>query len=304
MKESGKNKIGIALAVLLLAAIAGLYAYIYLIPGITGALTPTVTVTNGSMRNVETAFCTVIREEYPVYAQEEGTVSYYSKETEKTRKGSKVLDVYPPGGSGVAYRADTTGFVSYYLDGYEDYFSVEGIPELEPEQLNSSLIIPEKTVLQEVETGDILFKLVTSDTWYMVLTVPAEKKDVYVLSSSVTVELEKGSVKATVSEVYDKGSMCLVVLKTNRYYEDFAKLRQFSADVVTSDYDGLIVPLTAIAEEDGQQGVYVLGISGSYSFVPVEILTQNETDALVSSKGSLRIYDTVKRSAGEDEQGE
>ena len=302
MKEAKKRNIYVALGAVFLAAVAGLYAYLYLIPSITGALTPTVTVEYGQLRTTETAWCTVVREETVVRAQEAGTVSYYAQETEKTRKGAKVLDIYPPGSTGSAYTASVTGFVSYYLDGYEDVFTPESMASLSGETLRSTSITPKRTELQSAEKDDPLFKLITNDTWYMVLSVSEEAKPSYRLGSSVTVEFAEGSVKASVSELYDRSGDVLVILKTNRFFPDFAKIRQQDVKIVTSDYTGLILPASALAEVEGETGAYVQSVDGSYRFVPVEVLTRSGEQVLVSADGSLRNYDTVLRNVDNDQE--
>ena len=302
MKEAKKRKIYVALGIVFLAAVAGLYSYLYLIPSITDALTPTVTVEYGQLQTVEVAWCTVVREETVVYAQEAGEVSYYAKETEKTRKGTKVLDVYPPGSTGSAYTASVTGFVSYYLDGYEDFFKPDSMASLNGEILRSTSLTPKRTERQSAEKGDALFKLITSDIWYMVLSVPEEEKPAYRLNSTVTVEFAEGSVKASVSEVYDRAGDVLVILKTNRFFPEFARIRQQDVKIITSDYTGLILPESALAREGEETGAYVQSVDGSYRFVPVEVLTQSGGQVLVSADGGLRIYDTVLRNVDNDQE--
>lgn len=302
MKERKKRNIYAVLTALFVIAVAGLYSYLYLIPDITGALTPTVTVEYGNLQTSETARCTVVREETVVYASESGTVSYYSNETEKTRKGTKVLDVYPVGSTGTAYTAPTTGFVSYYVDGWEESFKPDSMATLKPEELMETDIVPEDIRKNDAEQGDALFKIVTNDTWYMVLTVPKEAKDAYGLNSNVTVMFGDAGVRARVSETYDRGDYAMVILKTSRYYEHFAQIRQTDVKVITSDYSGLLLPDSAIAEEEGEYGAYVLGIDGNYSFVPVEILTRSGDKVLVSADGKLKIYDTVRRDITKDQE--
>ncbi|MBQ4505665.1 MAG: hypothetical protein II971_00255 [Firmicutes bacterium] len=302
MKERRKRNIYVVLTALFLIAVAGLYTYLYLIPEITGALTPTVTVEYGSLQTSEVAHCTVVREETVVYAGESGTVSYYSNETEKTRKGTKVLDVYPAGSSGVAYTAQTTGFVSYFVDGWEESLDPDSLATLKPDELIELNIVPEDVRKNDASEGDALYKLVTNDTWYMVLSVPKEKREAYSLNSNVTVIFDKGSVRAKVSESYDRGDYAMIILKTGRYFEYFAQLRTQDVKVITSDYTGLLLPVTAVTQQDEENGVYVLGIDGNYSFVPVEILTQSGDTILVSADGDLRIYDTVMRNVTEDQE--
>ena len=120
-KDKRRSRIIVATAVFL-AACVGLYAFIYVIPGISGALTRTVIVSYGNLRVTDETEAYLIRNEVVLSAGQTGTVSYYVNEGAKTRKGTKVLDIYPPNGSVTGYYSGYTGVVSYYIDGYEAYF--------------------------------------------------------------------------------------------------------------------------------------------------------------------------------------
>ena len=49
MKRTGKRTAGVVAAIIFLAACVALYAYIYIVPSVTGALTPTAIAQYGEM---------------------------------------------------------------------------------------------------------------------------------------------------------------------------------------------------------------------------------------------------------------
>ena len=199
-------------------------------------------------------------------------------------------------------RAVRDSWIHRHVDGWEESLDPDSLATLKPDELIELNIVPEDVRKNDASEGDALYKLVTNDTWYMVLSVPKEKREAYSLNSNVTVIFDKGSVRAKVSESYDRGDYAMIILKTGRYFEYFAQLRTQDVKVITSDYTGLLLPVTAVTQQDEENGVYVLGIDGNYSFVPVEILTQSGDTILVSADGDLRIYDTVMRNVTEDQE--
>ena len=82
--------------------------------------------------------------------------------------------------------------------------------------------------------------------------------------------------------------MWQIVFESDRYYEDFTKLRILELDIVTSDYSGLIVPNSSIATLDGQVGVYVKQKTEDYKFVPIKIRT---SDGELSVVADSKYYD-------------
>ncbi len=310
MKAGTKKRINTLLIVIFLAAVAYLYACLYLLPSISGARKTNEVINYGKIERSNEASCLIIRNEEVIYAQQGGTLSYYCEEGSKTRVGTKVLDIYPAGRSASPYYCPSTGFVSYYIDGYEDVFNIDEIIELEPEYIDQTMIAPEDTVRKTCEKDDPVYKLITGDEWYMVLAVDKSFEDDYTIGQNISVcfgipqEPEEGEeaaeekepeekaeeppaeeteIPAVVTGVFKKESGLLVAARTRRYYEGMLRTRFSRVRVITRSEEGLMVPKSAVTEEEGRQGVYKLGVSGDYSFVPIETVTENEEYYIVKS---------------------
>ncbi len=355
MKDKTRKRLNTLFIILYIAALAALYFYLYLIPGISGSRQTTDVINYGKLESVNDAACLIIRQEQVVCAEQDGTLSYYCEEGSKTRVGTKILDVYPAGKSAAPYYCQTTGFVSYYIDGYEDYFSVDEIIELEPEYISQTMIAPEDSTRKTCSKDEPLYKLITGEEWYMVLAVDKAYQDDYTIGQSISVrfadseapeeeaeekdkdekdkddkdgnekpaeteviedvmeEIPGGytEIPAQITSVFKKEGGLLVVAKTRRYYEAWARLRFTRVKVVTRSTEGLMIPKTAVAEVDGQPGVYKLGVTGEYSFVPVEIMSTGEEvyvvrsdtielaqpDGTRKSVYTVGIYDEILRNA-------
>jgi putative membrane fusion protein len=309
MKKNQKGSRYIAGAVVFLAACIGLYVFIYVVPSISGALARTAIVSYGNLRVTDEAEAYLIRNEIVLTAGQTGGVSYYVDEGVKTRKGTKVLDIYPSSGNPAGYYCGYTGIVSYYIDGYEAYFSPERVTELEPAELESLAIEPENTRREQAAAGEPLYKIVLDDVWYAAIPVSEDRLFKYTTGSAVTLEFGDDSVSAVTTDLVRKQEGWLAVIRTDKYYEPFASLRKTPLTVVTEDYQGLIVPNTAITVEEGLEGVYVKDLTGDFHFTRIKVITTDGKDSLVYSGsfqetgsngdpvkvGTVEIYDEILR---------
>ena len=131
--ETKKRRWPTVVLIIFILVVAALYVYLYLMPEISGSLTPTYIVQYASVQKTDDAHCIVVRDESVVKAGHTGSISYYSKETEKTRKGFTVADIYS-GNNKYSLNCESTGFISYYLDSYEDFFNPSNLGSLDLEQ--------------------------------------------------------------------------------------------------------------------------------------------------------------------------
>jgi putative membrane fusion protein len=310
--KKGK-RVAIVLFWLIFAAVlAGLYFFTYVTPQISGALTRTAVVSYGELKSEDETKALIVRSEKIVYAQDSGAVSYYAPESEKTRKDSKILDIYPVGKRGVGYYCSQTAFISYYVDGYEETYFPDMISTLTPEQLEGVTINPKSVVKDVVSEYEPLYKMLLDDVWYMVFPIPEDRISLYKAGASVTVEFADGEVDATIDKIIGSGGTYLVSVYTKKYYVNFNKIRVADVKVITQDYEGLIVPNSAIAyDENGKPGVYVENINNEFNFRRINIIIEGAEESLVTqssftekdSEGndvrvqSLELYDEILRNA-------
>ena len=291
MKKNKKGNRYIAGVVVFLAACIGLYVFIYVIPDISGALARTAIVSYGNLRVTDETEAYLVRNEIVLTAGQTGSASYYVDEGVKTRKGTKILDIYPSSGNPTGYYCGYTGVVSYYIDGYEAYFSPERVGELEPAELATLAIEPENTKRDQIIAGEPLYKIVLDDVWYAAIPVTEDRLFKYTTGPAVTLEFGEESVSAVTTDLVRKQEGWLAVIRTDKYYEPFASLRKTPVTVVTEDYQGLIVPNTAITMEEGLEGVYVKDLTGEFDFTRIKVITTDGKDSLVYS-GSFQETDS------------
>lgn len=278
MRKKGKAKR--ILLYLFITAVFGLAAAIYIYPMVTGALTPTTVVEYGNLRVTTNETCYFIRREAVVPATSSGTIQYFFEEGELVRKGTRVVDVIH---SGHSYITSENSVISYYIDGLEDMFSPDSMRDLKKDKVEALDIIISDTRRESAIVGEPLYKTVDNSVWYVALWADPETVINYTKGKTVYLNLPLGQVKGTTYDIIDSGDHWLILLKFTRYYEDLPKLRKMDVEIITSDYEGLIIANRSITTMEGKPGVYVRTISGDFSFTPVSVITSDGEYSLVES---------------------
>lgn len=316
-----KTKAVIFIYLLVFALLA---AVIYIIPSITGKLTPTTLLTYGNLTETDRETCYFIRDERVYLAGMTGDVNYYFEDNTKVRRNTTILAVSGQhaekpeksefarvitqlGSSAVtdtSYRSEFNGVVSYYVDGFEGYFTPDSIGTLDFEEVRDLPIDQPVNLTRKLAfRGEPLYKLCRNDKWYITCWVTDGNSVKYQKGNKVTFRLPAGELPATVTEIAEKNGCWQVIFESDRYYEDFATIRVAEVDIVTSDYSGIIVPNRSIASVDGQVGVYVKQTTGEYRFTPVKIKASDGEESAVASSyyydeegkrvDSVEIYDEI-----------
>jgi len=208
----------------------------------------------------------------------------YIQATDNAAKEEIVKQNKSVNGTGVVpenYISQTNGVISYYIDGYESEFTPENIALLSREKVQGLNIEVQNLVRETTLSKEPLYKVVDNKKWYAVFWVAPENIVKYEKGHKATINLPLGQVDGTIYDILDDNGQWLVVLEFNRYYEEFAKIRKIDAEVITSDYSGLIIENESIASKDGQTGVYVKDKSAEYVFKPVKIITSDGEWSLV-----------------------
>ncbi len=320
MKKSRKRII-----ILYIAAVAILGVIIYIVPSVTGALTPTVVLRYDTLQVTDEEECYIVRNEEVYLAGAGGSINYYAKNGTKIRSGSTVLalthDSQSDNGkskyedvitklSNAAitqsdYRSKFNGIVSYYVDGFEAVFNPDTIEDLTYDQIRKSDIGEVQNLTRKhTAKGEPLYKIVDNSAWYITCWVHEGSIAKYEQGNIVTVRLPEGDVRATIVSIQEEpDNMWQIVLETNRYCENFDQLRKTEATIVTAEYSGLIIPNKSIAAVNGQIGVYVKTKTGDYQFVPIKVITSDGENSVAAESlyydaegnqvNTVEVYDEI-----------
>ncbi|MDR1796749.1 MAG: hypothetical protein LBR44_04795 [Clostridiales Family XIII bacterium] len=115
----------------------------------------------------------------------------------------------------------------------------------------------------------------------LVLETGASIED-YEAGRLVTLDLGTTRVTAKVESVEERPDGWFVVLSSDMYYRDLVKYRKKVVSVIFEEYSGAVIGQKALVEQDGQAGVFVRQQSGTWKWVPVNILRRSGGKCLVS----------------------
>lgn len=305
-----------------------LYVVIYIIPKVTGALETTIILEPGNLQVTEDADCYIVRDEKVYEASSAGTLDYLIDEGIHIRKGTKVLKLekHAPKedassdyqeitdrlkNSSVvndSYTAKSSGILSYYADGYEGYFTPNTIGHLNEEELKKQKFQAEELKRKSTLAKEPLFKICDNDNWYIVCWVEAGSISRYEVGKNATIELSSGNVDVKIKNITEDGEKWKITFWTNRYYEDFTKIRAEKATIVSEDYNGLLIPNKSITTRNGQAGVMVKSKIGDFVFKPVKVVASDGQQSVVNDLyftndqgervDTVNIYDEILKKPG------
>lgn len=328
-----KNRRYVYIFILILIA---LYIIIYIVPKVTGAFETTEILEAGILQGTEETVCYFVRDESVYEAGTAGRLDYHIKEGTHVRKGTEIATLTADKSVSAAdkkkqkeeksgyedmiarlsdqvirtmdCKAQSSGVVSYYIDGYESFFSPDRLETLKYEDVKDLKIQAKNTARKTTLEKEPIFKISDNDNWYLVCWVEAASVARYEIGNSVTIQLEAGDVKATVENIIEAGDQWKVIFKTNRYYKDFSRSRMEETRIVTQDYSGLIAANSSITTRDGQPGVMVRRTDGEYVFTRVKILARSgdysvlKDETFIDEEGNtvntVKVYDEILKKPG------
>lgn len=210
----------------------------------------------------------------------------------RVRKGNAVFSV-----NGSIVYASEAGYVSYQIDGLEGITDLNAICSTDLAARYAAQQEQEETASAAVVGGAVCAKLVnTFDDSYLYVT--AERTD-YVASIEVDqkipvrlVDLDY-EVQAKVSEVLDAADGTRYLkLKVSDVKETVFQQRIYKVELPYDRLSAIAVPVGALVEKDGQQGVYYLQ-KGFVFWNPVTVGQTREEEGLVIIEEGLESGDMI-----------
>ena len=311
----------IVLFIILLLVLAVL---IYVIPGLTGLLVETYTAEYGEVSIHDDTTGYLVRTENVYSADFGGNVGRLAAEGDLLRPYTTVVEV--SGGSsddssddgndrmsqiakelgssmksGVGYKVETGGIVSFFVDGYENKLTPGRISSIKKEELDE---IEQSQVVEVgsiVKKGNPVFKIVGNNGWSIIAYVPAESKENYEEGDLVNVtffekddksdeeniDLSKkdplfNKVDMRVREVSNEGDYAKLVLESSRYFGGVGQYRVAYARIVSEEISGLLIKPESLVEKDGKVGVYVKQKTGRHDFIPVKVYGRTDDVVVIA----------------------
>lgn len=175
------------------------------------------------------------------------------------------------------------GLVSYFVDGYEAELTPDTMKLLDQRKIKqiqeNAVSMHRKTTLRH----EPLYKLIQNSVWYAVTWVEPSDIAKYSKGARITLQLPLGPVEGIVYDLQEEDGALQVIFQFDRYYSELAQLRRIETDVITLDYKGLTIENQSILTQDGQPGVMVKDVNGTFHFKPIKIITSDGEYSLVET---------------------
>lgn len=203
------------------------------------------------------------------------------------------------------YVPETSGIISYKLDGYETVISPYTMMYLDRSKVSGISDKTSDVFTGRTTKGKPLFKIVDNREWYAVTWVEGDNASKFTVGGPVTLKLDSGEAPGSVVKVVQQDNDYLVIMKFSSYFDGLASSRTANCKIITSKQRGLIVKNDFISEKKGQTGVYVLDVTGKTSFTPVKVLANDGKYSLAASGSymdddgntvnTINVYDEIKK---------
>lgn len=235
-----------------------------------------------------------------------GNESFFGKNLEQLQKEKDTLESIYKNNIDVIY-AQTTGVVSYNLDGYEQILSPANIKSFKLSNIKEIMNTLSGKKQNEKNDASVGVKVVDNFEWYTCSIISSEQAKSLKAGKRIKLrfsELGDAQVNGEVFEVSEpEGENCLLIIKITENVSDFYKKRIADLDIIMDYNEGFTVPAKAIVVKENIKGVYVLK-KGMVKFVPVAVMVEDEDTCLVRNLvkedssfkpgyDSLKIFDEV-----------
>jgi len=197
-----------------------------------------------------------------------------------------------------AIYAPASGVLTYKIDGYEDFLTIDNLYNINYDEIKDLGIDEHSLVKESVNTKDKLFKIVDNANYFIAAIVSNDEIDTYKNIQSVSAVIGGKTLKGEVYDVFTNKENAVAIIQLREGFEGFFNQRIISCSIIRENYRGLKIAMTSIVNQEGVIGVYVVGKDRKISFVPVKILGYDEASAIVYNEqfydGTLGIIRSIK----------
>ncbi len=298
---------------------------IYVVPSIAHLFESTYIAESGNVKTAYDEEAYILRDEYVFVSDRDGKVKRLDKEGQLIKGNSKVVEIADqkadsksdryaeilknlgnakkPAGSGFS---DISGYVSYYIDGYEAKLNPSEMYKLSKKKIEDMNISSGRdTVTGQCSKGEPVFKIASNSSWYIIIFTDKDRAASYVKDDDVSFRLGRRSapVDGYVYSVVKTKDGAKVIICSDMGLSDHLKERKVKVNITTADADGIIIKNKSIVKKNGFPGVIVKDKLGNYKFKPIAIKARNDKvsavcqDLFMDEKGefvkTIAIYDEV-----------
>jgi putative membrane fusion protein len=180
-----------------------------------------------------------------------------------------------------AILAPASGILTYKLDGYESFITIDNLYNINYEEISKVDINATSIIKENTSQDGTLFKIVDNATYYLVAIIPNEEVETYKNVQKITVEIGAEKLSGEVYDVFTDDQKAVVAIRMSEVFDGFYNQRWVDANVIRENYRGLKVYVDSIVNIEGQLGVYVVENDRRLKFVPIKILGYDDENAII-----------------------
>lgn len=213
--------------------------------------------------------------------------------------------------------APESGIVAFSYDGLEETLTPDAVSEISVKQISGNEKMTSISKARNVVEGDPVFRLITSNRWYIITSLPTTDVSDWEVNTWKKINLigDDSTYNATVTvEAVEKGDKTSkVILSCNTYLEEFMNNRLITLQLESTTVQGLKVPNNAIVEksmlkipiecltESGGNKGFLLVNGSNTKFVAAEVISTDESYCYVAqSDQGIKMGDVILRGTGEE----
>lgn len=187
----------------------------------------------------------------------------------------------------VPYYSSQAGIITYKIDGLEETYKFENVLNMTPSStIKQDYTMTDKSKVQTVVKDDSIYKIIKNFEYYILATVDNEKAKLFEENKYIKTRiLSDGSqheVWGYIKKINYGSEESVLVLYFDDYFYKVYDKRYVDLELITDTNEGLEISTKALIQVNGLTGVYVEDASNIIKFFPVEILGQDENNAIVS----------------------
>lgn len=181
--------------------------------------------------------------------------------------------------------ADSSGIVSYRVDGLEDEFSTDKFEQMTEDYLEEKDLKTGQIIATSNECG----KVIDNFQCYIVATMDSENAMKAKVGDTIKIRTaSKIEQSAKIVQINEESGKRTIIFKLNKIDEEFISHRKISLDVIWWSETGLKVPNQALIEENGKY--YILrNKAGSQSKILVNVKTKTDKSSIITSYSATEL---------------
>ncbi len=150
--------------------------------------------------------------------------------------------------------AETSGIVSYNIDGYEEIISYDKLDDITENYTNMTQTKRAFQSKKTVTNDEEIYKIVNSNTWYIVSYIENERLENIDAGGYHKLYINSGTeyidIWFYVESIEKREESSKVVFKSTKRISDFLEYRNIEFKLYNEVYEGLKIPLSSVTEKE------------------------------------------------------